>query len=111
MSRSPKKYSFLVTNVTLVAGPGYKVQFANITDPSIVYANSASFEVKPPGTSPAPTASPSPTSATNGSSTGNSTSNPTSTSTTSRNAALGLVADPLSLLYACGVVAFSTFYL
>jgi len=103
--------SFLVTNVTLVVGSGYKALFTNSTDLTNVFATSSDFEVKLPGTSPAPTTAPSPTTAANGSSSGNSTGSPTSTSTTSRNAALGLVGDPLSLLYACGIVEFSTFYL
>ncbi|KZV87409.1 hypothetical protein EXIGLDRAFT_723773 [Exidia glandulosa HHB12029] len=46
---------FTVTNVTLVQGGNYVVNFVNPTNASQVYATSKPFEVKPLGTAPANT--------------------------------------------------------
>lgn len=49
--------SFTTTNVTLRPGSNYQVVFVNSTNLTQVYANSSDFEVRPAGTTPAPTAS------------------------------------------------------
>ncbi|KAI9439412.1 hypothetical protein BJY52DRAFT_1096204, partial [Lactarius psammicola] len=71
--------SFTVTNVTLRPGTGYQVVFINPVNTTDIYANSSNFEVKAPGTSPAPSS----TSGSTNSSSGNSASSSGTTSTTS----------------------------
>jgi len=108
--------SFTVTDVTLVVGTGYQVSFVSPTDATQVLAQSPNFEVKVAGTSPAPTSTPTTaTAAASGTLSGSSTTasgTATSTSSTKKNsAAPGLVADARSLFYACGIVAFGSFFL
>jgi len=103
--------SFTVTDVTLVVGTGYQVSFVSPANASQVLAQSSNFEVKVPGTSPAPTSTPT-TAAASGTLSGSSAVSGTATSTSStKNAAPGLVADARSLFYACGIVAFGSFFL
>ncbi|KAI0259482.1 hypothetical protein BC834DRAFT_846706 [Gloeopeniophorella convolvens] len=108
--------TFTVTNVTLLTGTGYQVVFINPINSTQVYANSSDFEVKAPGTPPAPTSSAStPTSSsTSGNSSASSTSaGPSGSSTAKKNGA----AAPLSArastagLLACGAVALSALFL
>jgi len=110
--------SFTVTNVTLLVGTGYQVVFVDPTTDSQVLARSASFEVKAPGTSPAPTATPSNSSQGSGTPSGSSTatgsaasSSSSSTSTKKNSAALGFAVDARGLFYACGAVAVGSFFL
>ncbi|KZT03255.1 uncharacterized protein LAESUDRAFT_684045 [Laetiporus sulphureus 93-53] len=51
--------SFTVTNVTLVVGSDYQIQFVNPANLSEVYATSGFFSVKAPGTAAAPSVTPS----------------------------------------------------
>jgi len=110
--------SFTVTNVTLRPGTGYQVVFINSVDPTQVYANSSDFEVKAPGTSPAPTStpgsssgSPSGNSATSSGTPSTTSSSSTSSSTTKKNSALGMVVDIPGLLYASSAIVFGTLFL
>jgi len=106
--------SFTVTDVTLVVGTGYQVSFVSPTDASQVLAQSSNFEVKVPGTSPAPTSSPTTAASSEtgtGVSSGSSTASKTATTSSTKNAAPGLAADACSLFYACGIVAFASFFL
>ncbi|KAF8466043.1 hypothetical protein DFH94DRAFT_639426 [Russula ochroleuca] len=107
--------SFTVTDVTLRVGTGYKVLFVDTNTDSQVIAQSSDFEVKAPGTSPAPTATPSTSLQGSGTpSTGSSTasgSSASSTSTKKNNAATGLAVDARGLFYACGTLAFGSFFL
>jgi hypothetical protein len=106
--------SFTVTDVTLRQGTGYRVSFVDPTNATQVLAQSADFEVKAPGTSPAPTTAATPTSgSTNSTSSGSSASSraATASSTGKSNAAFGLVADASGVFYACGIVALGSLFL
>ncbi|KAN0103645.1 hypothetical protein V8E52_011783 [Russula decolorans] len=113
--------SFTVTDVTLRVGTGYQVSFFDTTETQVL-AQSSAFEVKAPGTSPAPTANPSSTtpqgtgsgsgSGTSGNGTGSgSAASSTSTSSKKSNAALGLAFDARGLFSVCGIIAFGALFL
>ncbi|KAI9447078.1 hypothetical protein F5148DRAFT_1020530 [Russula earlei] len=59
--------SFTVTDVTLRVGTGYRVAFLDPVNDNQTFAQSSDFEVKVPGTPPAPTATTNPTAAASGS--------------------------------------------
>ncbi|KAH9924239.1 hypothetical protein B0H21DRAFT_764936 [Amylocystis lapponica] len=111
------------TNVTLVTGPGYSVEFVNPANSSDVYATSNSFSVMPPAVPAAAAtssaASSSTSSSPSGTSSGSSTSgtSPSSpSSSTSPNAALraavGVNAQGiLGVIAACGIASLSTLLL
>jgi len=110
--------SFTVTNVTLLVGQGYQVVFVDPTTDTQVIARSSEFEVKAPGTTPAPTAA-STSSQASGTPSGSSTASGSAASSSSssssakkkNSAAIGLAIDARSLFYACGAVAFGSFFL
>jgi len=109
ISQSP----FTVTNVTLLVADGYTLSFVSASNTSQILAQSSTFEVKPPGTSPAPTTTANPTSASgSGNSSGTGTASGASASSTSnkKNEALGSVAVNPGLIYALGL-AFGTLLL
>ncbi|GJE89032.1 GPI anchored serine-threonine rich family protein [Phanerochaete sordida] len=111
--------SFTVTNVTLIVGGNYQVEFVSPLNVSQVLAQSQTFSVMPPGTAPAPTSSttPSPTSnttapsgtssgassSTSGTSSASGSGSP-SPSTTNGARALG-VSSVFGVLAACGAAA------
>lgn len=105
--------SFTVTDVTLRVGTGYQVLFLDTTETQVL-AQSSSFEVKAPGTSPAPTTSPSSTTpqGTGSGTSGNGTASGSAASSTSTskksNAALGLAFDARGLFSVFGIVALGT---
>jgi len=111
--------SFTVTDVTLRVGTNYQVLFLDPTTDTQVIAQSSNFEVKAPGTSPAPTANPSsatPQGTASGTSSGNGTASGSAASSTSisskkSNAAIGLAFDARGLSSVCGIVAFGTLFL
>ncbi|ETW76437.1 hypothetical protein HETIRDRAFT_411851 [Heterobasidion irregulare TC 32-1] len=110
--------SFTTTNVTLRPGSNYQVVFVNSTNLTQVYANSTDFDVKPAGTTPAPTASSgsgsgSASATGTGSSASGSASSTSSTSSAPRSSSaslairLSLTSAPgtLHALGACGLAA------
>ncbi|KAI0830335.1 hypothetical protein BC628DRAFT_1000220 [Trametes gibbosa] len=113
--------SFTFTNVTLRTGDGYQVQFVNTSNITQVFASSAVFTVKPPGTAAAPTASASgsPTasgSASNASATspsGSASSSGSATPTSGNNGAVSLASSQgvYGLIAACGVASLSAMLL
>jgi len=105
--------SFTVTDVTLRTATGYQVSFVDPNNATNVLAQSAQFEVKAPGTSPAPTTAPtSGSTSANGTASGSAASSATATASSSNksNAALGLVADASSVSYVYGIVALGSFF-
>ncbi|TFY80222.1 hypothetical protein EWM64_g3790 [Hericium alpestre] len=107
--------TFTVTNVTLRPGSNYQVVFASTNNHSQIFANSTNFDVKPPGTSPAPTSttsSGSPSSTTGGNSTA-----PSSTSSAPvpvENGAFPLFHNAPGVLFAlgaCGIASLSGLFL
>jgi len=111
--------SFTVTDVTLRVGTGYQVSFLDTTETQII-AQSASFEVKAPGTSPAPTANPSTTtpqgtgsstSPGNGTASGSAASSTSTSGSSKNNAVLGLALDVRGLFSVCGIVTFGGLFL
>jgi len=105
--------TFTVTNVTLKSGSNYQVEFVNPQNHSDVFATSGIFDVKPPGTAPAPTSSVSNSSASatgSGSSSGsaspsNSSSPPAPTGGSSGASRVLGSTSVLSAIVACGVVS------
>ncbi|KAI0772356.1 hypothetical protein BD413DRAFT_40650 [Trametes elegans] len=108
--------TFTVTNVTLLAGDGYQVQFVNTSNITQVYASSANFSVKPAGTTPAPTvsATSSGASSTATSPSGSSSSSGSSPSSTGgANSAVSLTSNQgvMGVIAACGIASLSALLL
>jgi len=106
--------TFTVTNVTLIQGDGYVLSFVNPGNQAQVYATSSPFQVKPPGTPPAPTAvsTAAAGSGSGGTATGSSTASGASASATKKsNAVLGVAMNFPALLYTCSILAFGNFLL
>ncbi|KAI0633096.1 hypothetical protein C8Q77DRAFT_1121600 [Trametes polyzona] len=114
--------TFTVTNVTLVPGDGYQVQFVNTSNITQVFASSQTFTVKPPGSAPAPTsASPSSTASGSGSAanpsatspSGSGTSGSSATPTGDSNGGLSLTSSQgvLGVIAACGIATVSALLL
>ncbi|KAI0369491.1 hypothetical protein BV20DRAFT_967756 [Pilatotrama ljubarskyi] len=113
--------TFTVTNVTLRPGDGYQVQFVNTSNITQVFASSANFSVKPPGTTPAPpvtasataTSSGASASATSPSGTSGSASSSVSATGGANNGALSLTSSQgmLGVIAACGIASLSALLL
>ncbi|KAI0920643.1 hypothetical protein AcW1_002326 [Taiwanofungus camphoratus] len=116
--------SFTVTNVTLVVGDNYAVEFVNPNNGSQVYAKSNAFSVKPPGTLAAPTSSVSPSSTGSASGSAASSTSPSSASGSSSStspshsanaaytvSAFGSTQGILGVIAACGVASLSALFL
>ncbi|TRM69144.1 hypothetical protein BD626DRAFT_473076 [Schizophyllum amplum] len=104
--------TYTVTNVTLREGTGYQVVFVNVSNATQEYASSESFEIKPNGTTPAPTSSAASSTSTSpsgsGSSSGSATDSGASASSTDSNGArsdLVTVKGPLCVV--AGLMAMS----
>ncbi|KAF9073226.1 hypothetical protein BDP27DRAFT_1319067 [Rhodocollybia butyracea] len=104
--------SFVISNVTLVPGDGYIMQFVNVSDPTQVFVNSSAFTVMPNGTAPAPPVTGSSSASGNGSSgsatsgSGSSTASGSSASPSATNGASSLL-NTKSVVVAAGVMALS----
>jgi hypothetical protein len=111
--------TYTVTDVTLKTGTGYTVEFVNPSNYSDLYAVGPSqFEVKAPGTSPAPT---SPSGGSSSSSGAGSPSSSTKTSsssepsgttsgTTNKNGAVPSSSNIFLSLATCGFVAVASYF-
>jgi hypothetical protein len=100
--------SFEVTNVTLIPGDNYILQFVNSSNITQVFVNSSSFSVKPNGTTPAPavtaSSSASGSSGSGTSASGSSTATTAGSSSTSKTNA-GDLLNPKSAIIAAGAMA------
>ncbi|EIW56411.1 uncharacterized protein TRAVEDRAFT_150944 [Trametes versicolor FP-101664 SS1] len=113
--------SFTITNVTLVPGDGYQVQFVNTTNLTQVFASSPTFTVKPPGSAPAPTSSASSSASASGSAAsasatspnGSSTSSASATASSGANGAVSLTSGQgvFGVIAACGIASLSALLL
>ncbi|PCH43183.1 hypothetical protein WOLCODRAFT_25771 [Wolfiporia cocos MD-104 SS10] len=118
--------SFTVTNVTLVVGDDYAVQFVSPLNHSVIYATSQYFSLMAPGTKAAPTsaaasasasasgsgtASGSAASGTSPSTSSGSASATHSSSASSRNLATSTSQAVYGLIAACGIASLSSLLL
>ncbi|KAH9851279.1 hypothetical protein C2E23DRAFT_831876 [Lenzites betulinus] len=110
--------TFTVTNVTLVVGDDYQVEFVNTTNTSQILASSPVFTVKPPGTAVAPTSSAASSATASGSASATSPSGSTSASASATaaggsNGAVSLTSTQgvYSLIAACGLASLSALLL